>query len=195
MEHIVIPSTFCPFPLRVNPHLEALQQYSLEWAQHFYQMYHLQDDAMIQRFVKGSYYKCVAYAYPNAGFQELVLAHDLIAWGFILDDYFDYGPFRAEPDHVREDIAHILSILLYPDVSNSLPSPQSPIATQLIQLWQNLIPPTTQLWRKRFFQHAADWILVLMSGKRRIALRGSFLMRKPTGKSVSTQEAHIPTLI
>jgi hypothetical protein len=158
MEPIAIPSTFCPFPLRVNPHLEALRQYSLGWAQRFYQMYDLGDDITLQRFIKGSYYKFIAYTYPIADFRILTLAHDWIVWGFILDDYFDYGPFRAEPDHVREYVNHLLSILSCHDLSDSPSFSQDPLATQLFHLWQQVLPYTTQLWRERFFQHTSDWL-------------------------------------
>lgn len=89
----------CPFPLCINPHLEAAQQASLDWLQRFGLITSPKQHARVS---KAHLSTLVAGFYPNAELSELELASDYVCWAFALDDIGDETNVGERPARLME---------------------------------------------------------------------------------------------
>ncbi|MFI7643256.1 hypothetical protein [Nonomuraea sp. NPDC049400] len=82
LEPFTLPSLTCPFPVRVSPHVAAIQAGTQQWVEHFdiltrQQMHH---------FTRAAYGELTARVYPYARLPMLQLTGDWISWLFAIDD-------------------------------------------------------------------------------------------------------------
>ena len=89
----------CPFPLRISPHLAAVETSSLAWLQRFGLTPTLKHRA---RVTKAHLSTLVAGFYPDAGLAELELASDYVCWAFALDDIGDETEVGERPSRLME---------------------------------------------------------------------------------------------
>jgi len=89
----------CPFPPRINPHLQAVEASSVSWLQHFGLTPTLRHQA---RVTKAHLSTLVAGFYPTAQLAELQLASDYVCWAFALDDLGDETEVGARPARLME---------------------------------------------------------------------------------------------
>jgi len=92
-------SITCPFPLRINPHLEAAERASLAWLDELGLTPTVSQRA---RASKAHLSTLVAGFYPNAALPELQLASDYVCWAFALDDVGDETDVGARPARLME---------------------------------------------------------------------------------------------
>lgn len=82
----------CPFPLRINRHVQAAHQHSLRWIKQRFG-----DEILAQKAARARMAWMVAGFYPSAGLRELSLASDYLCWAFALDDLGDETPIGERP--------------------------------------------------------------------------------------------------
>jgi len=82
----------CPFPLRLNRHVEAAHQHSQRWLERAFH-----DERLTQKAARARMAWMVAGFYPDAGIAELSLAADYLCWAFALDDLGDETPIGERP--------------------------------------------------------------------------------------------------
>jgi len=87
----------CPFPLRLNKHVQAAHEHSLRWVKQVYG-----DELLAQKAGKARMAWMVAGFYPTAGIVELSLAADYLCWAFALDDLGDETPIGERPAQLSE---------------------------------------------------------------------------------------------
>ncbi|QIR39777.1 terpene synthase family protein [Tolypothrix sp. PCC 7910] len=108
MEKFVLPNLYCPFPTRINPHVEVLADYSMEWVLR----YKLMDrESLYQKFSKAKFYLLTAGAYPDCPLEELKIANDVISWLFIWDDQCDVSDLGKKPELVKSLCNRFIEIL------------------------------------------------------------------------------------
>src|SRR5437870_6036965 len=71
----------CPFPLRINQHVQAAHEHSMRWVKRAFG-----DELLAQKTGRARMAWMVAGFYPEAGIAELSLAADYLCWAFALDD-------------------------------------------------------------------------------------------------------------
>jgi len=89
----------CPFPLRINGHLEAVERSSLAWLQQLGLTTNLKQQARVS---KAHLSTLVAGFYPEAELAELELASDYVCWAFALDDLGDETEVGERPARLME---------------------------------------------------------------------------------------------
>ena len=89
----------CPFPLRINAHVEAAEQASLEWLLRLGLASNAQQQARVS---KAHLSTLVAGFYPNSGLEQLKLASDYVCWAFALDDIGDETEVGERPARLME---------------------------------------------------------------------------------------------
>jgi 5-epi-alpha-selinene synthase len=94
---IVAEALRCPFPLRLNRHVQAAHEHSLRWVKQVYG-----DELLAQKAGKARMAWMVAGFYPTAGIVELSLAADYLCWAFALDDLGDETPIGERPAQLSE---------------------------------------------------------------------------------------------
>ncbi|BAY33228.1 Terpene synthase, metal-binding protein [Nostoc carneum NIES-2107] len=108
MEKFVLPNLYCPFPTRINDHVEVLAEYSLEWILR----YKLMDrESLYQKFFKAKFYLLSAGTYPDCPLEELKIANDVISWLFIWDDQCDVSDLGKKPELLKSLCNRFLEIL------------------------------------------------------------------------------------
>jgi 5-epi-alpha-selinene synthase len=151
MAGILKPDLYCPFPSQMNPHVEALEEYSFNWAMNFRLV---QGEAAIRRFRAAQYHRLSARTYPKAGLEELKLVNDWMVWLFMWDDQFDEAP-AATPANQLDAILDGYRIIL---TNVATTSSQGPAANALQDLCRRTFWRMPPRWRSRFAQHCLQWL-------------------------------------
>jgi 5-epi-alpha-selinene synthase len=94
---IVAEALRCPFPLRLNKHVQAAHEHSLNWMKQVYG-----DELLAQKAGKARMAWMVAGFYPTAGVVELSLSADYLCWAFALDDLGDETQIGERPAQLSE---------------------------------------------------------------------------------------------
>jgi Terpene synthase family 2, C-terminal metal binding len=94
---IVAEALRCPFPLRINKHVQAAHEHSLRWVKRVFG-----DELLAQKAGRARMAWMVAGFYPTAGIAELSLAADYLCWAFALDDLGDETPIGERPAQLAE---------------------------------------------------------------------------------------------
>jgi hypothetical protein len=87
----------CPFPLRINRHVQQAHEHSTRWVGQAFG-----DLQLAQRARRARMAWMVAGFYPQAGRPELCLAADYLCWAFALDDLGDETPVGERPAQLAE---------------------------------------------------------------------------------------------
>lgn len=94
---LVADALRCPFPLRINHHVQAAHEHSLRWVRQCFG-----DELLAQKAARARMAWMVAGFYPDAGSTELALASDYLCWAFALDDLGDETPIGERPAQLSE---------------------------------------------------------------------------------------------
>lgn len=94
---VVAEALRCPFPLRVNPHVQAAHEHSRSWLERLFG-----DEVLAKKAERARMAWMVAGFYPTAGVVELSLAADYLCWAFALDDLGDETPIGERPSQLAE---------------------------------------------------------------------------------------------
>lgn len=98
-----------------------------------------------------------AMAYPTASRDNLLLAHDWMAWLFEYDDQFDEGDDGHSTDRARQSREGLLSIL--GDMSaGAREVPRRTLHSGLSDIWSRLRSVAAPGLRERFAGHVADYL-------------------------------------
>lgn len=94
---LVAEALRCPFPLRVNRHVQQAHEHSLRWVRQTFG-----DELLAQKVSRARMAWMVAGFYPDTGSAELCLASDYLCWAFALDDLGDETPLGERPSQLAE---------------------------------------------------------------------------------------------
>lgn len=103
---VAIPELYCPFPSRINPHVESAHCHSLEWAQR----HHLVDDVTYHRLQKARLSWLAARVCLGASAKILNIVSDFVVWIFIFDDHCEQVLRRGELVSWSNTFSHIIEI-------------------------------------------------------------------------------------
>lgn len=150
MEHtITIPRLYCPFPSRISPFAEKVDQHTFRWL-HKYDL--LQSQEMYAKFKKFKFAWMTARTYPYADYEFLCIANNLYSWLFVLDDQLDN--IKPETNSVREKtflqkfIADFTRILRYDKMVS--PDEGGNILASLSDFWGHMLKISSASWQSQF---------------------------------------------
>ncbi len=94
---VIADALRCPFPLRINRHVQIAHERSLRWVKQTFG-----DELLAQKASRARMAWMVAGFYPEAGSLELCLASDYLCWAFALDDLGDETPIGERPTQLAD---------------------------------------------------------------------------------------------
>ena len=154
MQHITLPTFYCPFPPEMHPQVAEVHQHTLNWARGHRL---LQREAAIRRFNTSRFAWLAARVHSRTNFEELALTNDFFTWLFMLDDQFDDSSFGRQPERMHVVVDRLLTVLGIERGANIQPL-QGPVAETLQELWERAKPLTTVRWQQRFADHLSDYL-------------------------------------
>jgi len=122
----------CPFPLRINQHVQAAHEHSLRWLKRVFG-----DELLAQKAGRARMAWMVAGFYPSAGVAELSLAADYLCWAFALDDLGDETTIGERP-------AQLASLFEQFDAVFT-DAPLAPSATALVLALRDIVTRLRQI--------------------------------------------------
>ena len=143
MPEFAIPPLYCPFPSTIHPQTEALTLHATHWVQRF----HLFEDAAAEHFRAEQYWRLIARVYPNLDFASLAIITDWNSWGFYLDDLGDSPAASTHLLSLQATFDGIMAVLA--EAPTVRPEP---LFTSLHDIWQRIVPRSTEAWRERLRQ-------------------------------------------
>ncbi|MFE1173041.1 terpene cyclase [Streptomyces sp. NPDC058773] len=154
-----MPDIFCPFPHRINPHVEEARAHLVDWTRHTGL---IEREAAGKRFAKADFGWFAAMVYPTADAARLNLMADWFAWLFLVDDQLDDGSVGRSLDWARDIVDGMRAVLESPDHGAAAAAdPNVPVAVSaLADLWLRTAPDATADWRRRFVRHLDDCLTV-----------------------------------
>lgn len=150
MERIILPAIYCPFPSRISPYVEPVQEHSLAWVQRWHL---IQKESALRRFASARFAWLAARAHADAELEDLALICDWHVWLFLFDDQFDDGALGRQPERMQTILEELLTIVKHSPIS----PPEKPIAQALNDFWSRAITRTSLAWQERFAQHIAAY--------------------------------------
>jgi 5-epi-alpha-selinene synthase len=102
------PELYYPFPFIVNTHVDALEDYAIEWVLKFNL---LENKLSLKTLRKSKFHYLAASTYPYSEFEELKIANDWYNWLFIWDDQCDMSDIGKQPKLLEVFHQRFLEIL------------------------------------------------------------------------------------
>ena len=113
----------------------------------------MQTPAVQQRCMRHNYGGLVAYTYPRAGHEGLVLCQKWLTIGFLFDDLFSEG--KRSYEQLFSTISVIKETLLAED--SVTPRPAAPALRALTELRSESLKSRSRAWSDRFVQNIVDF--------------------------------------
>ncbi|MFI6843058.1 terpene synthase family protein [Kitasatospora sp. NBC_00085] len=148
------PAFVMPYPVRMNPHLEAARERAAEWAErtgltgpdgvwgreHF-------DLLELALFT--------ALTQPDLSREELLLVGDWNVWAFAVDDHFLRYKAAADEPGAQRFVTRLAACM--PLGSAAAPAPQHPVEAALADVWTRSAPALPAGLRRRLRDAALDF--------------------------------------
>ncbi|HZV48549.1 MAG TPA: hypothetical protein VFD49_02125 [Candidatus Dormibacteraeota bacterium] len=149
-ETVPVRTPHCPFPSRLNPHVEAVHEHTVEWVRRFHLV---EKPAAMERFMASRYTWLAARLYPTAGLEELQLLNDWMVWLFMFDDQFDDHPDAfsvARAEHILDDFRAVV-------VDPTLPLAAGLAVRALRDLCRRTYARMGSQWCRRYRRHVLQF--------------------------------------
>ncbi|MEU6723292.1 terpene synthase family protein [Nonomuraea wenchangensis] len=150
-----LPDFYVPYPARLNPHLEAANTHSKQWAR---DMGMLEGSGVWEEadLDAHDYPLMCAYTHPDCDADELCLITDWYVWVFFFDDHF-LEVFKRSGD-LEGSRGYLARLAAFMPMGGdlSMPEPANPVEAGLADLWVRTVPGMSQDWRERFAENTRN---------------------------------------
>lgn len=150
MKTITLPSLYCPWRPRINPHVNAVSNHTDNWVKQF----GLFNEESFKSYQAANFAYLTARFYPTATPERLDLANDLNTLLFCLDDAMDNQVIKSDitgtRHHFEQFIHACLSILEQRNVRPQ--SGETAVFAGLKDVWSRLLPISSELWQTCFIR-------------------------------------------
>ena len=154
------PDFRMPFPLALNPNLDASREHIVEWAGRMGLLEPSDEVAAVWNEPLLRDYDlplCAAGIDPDASPEQLDLTSDWLCWGTYGDDYYPVV-FGRTPDMAAAKAATDRLPLFMPLESEAVPAALNPLEASLADLWQRTAATLSESGRRAFRQTVEDMI-------------------------------------
>lgn len=149
MQNIAIPRLLCPFTSRINSHVYAVKEHTDQWVLEF----GLCSEEELEKYHAENYSAFTSRFYPDADYEHLCIANDLIALLFIIDDrtdaQFSKTTIESE-DALNQFIGKIIAIANQNMTLQEAKQERNPVFHAFADVWQRLFCATRDLWINSF---------------------------------------------
>ncbi len=151
MKELLSPGLYCPFPSKINKHVDVLQESAIEWVLRFNL---LDNESTYKRFSNSKFFLLAASAYPDSNLEELKIASDWLSWVFIWDDQCDLSDLGKKPEVLKIFNQRYLEILNGVEVT----SRDTPLALALNNLKERILARRNLTWFHHFITSFQEWL-------------------------------------
>ena len=139
MRMITLPSVYCPFPRRSNPHDAHAWTLTVDWVS---RVGLVPREALLH--LRGlDYHRLSAYAFPDAGLAQLALVNDWMTLFYLFDKQWD----DARPDALSAEQAALMGALRGGPLAAT---GGSPLQTALLDARRRMLELGSDAWMERF---------------------------------------------
>lgn len=149
------PPIWCPFPVRIHPDTEGLDDDLVAWAQTFGLIRSPEHEQQIRHAGFGAF---AARVHPDALHLRLVAQWYLFAW--LLDDPLDEEDMASSKEAAIRIATELKDQFRIDFLLPSPPVHPSPLASAWSDLWRRTAPTMSLEWRARFLSHYRDYLAV-----------------------------------
>ncbi len=143
----IIPDIPLPFPRRINPLADAVEQHNRAWARRFGLV---GSDAAARRFDDSDYGGFAARTYCTAVYEDLALCVEWMAWYALLDDQLSEGAYNTAQAWDRA-LPGLCTAVLHPEQDTD--SQASPAVRALTDMCRRTLRRMSPTWYERFASH------------------------------------------
>lgn len=149
-----LPDLHMPFTFRTNPQIDAARRYAVDWARRmgFFDSLPGVEAGGVwdeRQFIGLDLPHCASMIHADAGFDELCISSDWLAWGTYGDDFFPavFGTTRnaAAAKLCNERLPAFMPLDL-----GATPEPANPLERSLDDLWRRTAAPMAPAARAEF---------------------------------------------
>jgi germacradienol/geosmin synthase len=161
-----LPQIYMPFPLRINPHLDAARRSAIGYARR-QGMLDVRPDLpgsglwTEARLAGFDFPLCAAGFNPDASGPELEIASQWLTWGTYADDYFP-AVYNSSRDLAGAKAFVLRLALFMPLGGEAPPVPVTAVERGLLDLWLRsapaLSPPAQQVLRRSIEDMLESWL-------------------------------------
>ncbi|WP_017613248.1 terpene synthase family protein [Nocardiopsis salina] len=158
--HLELPDLYMPFSIRTNPLIDEARSYAVGWARRmgFFDSVPGVEAGGVwdeRQFIGLDLAHCASMIHADAGFEELCISSDWLAWGTYGDDFFPvvFGTTRntAAAKLCNERFPAFMPLDLGPT-----PEPTNPMERSLADLWRRTAAPMDPAARAEFRRAVED---------------------------------------
>ncbi|MDQ0592101.1 hypothetical protein QFZ37_000470 [Chryseobacterium ginsenosidimutans] len=149
MKNLTIPRLYCPFSSVLNPHTDAVKQHTDQWVIKFGLCF--KED--FERYNANNYSAFTARFYPNADYDQLCIASDLVALLFIVDDHIDsqFAESAVEKEFALRQFIEKFMTVINPKIElQTTQQFENPVFIALADVWSRLICISRDEWIRSF---------------------------------------------
>ncbi|MFW6642363.1 terpene synthase family protein [Nocardiopsis algeriensis] len=155
-----LPELYMPFPVRTNPHIDAARTYAVDWARRmgFFDSLPGTEVGGVwdeRQFIGLDLAHCAAMIHADAGYEQLCLSADWLAWGTYGDDFFPlvFGNTRST---AAAKLCNERLPAFMPLDAGATPEPSNPLERGLADLWRRTAGPMAPAARAEFRKAVED---------------------------------------
>lgn len=123
---------YCPFPARISPYADAVEQHTDQWTQAF----DLHRGDSFLEYKRAAFGHMTSRFYPTANFRRLSITNDLLVLLFLLDDMLDHETAPDAPPVNFEQLARQFCNVLVHDETHTRQS--GPVLAALSDVWRRM---------------------------------------------------------
>lgn len=166
MKNLIIPRLYCPFPSKLNPHVEQIKKHTDEWVIKF----GLCND--MKNYYSDNYSYFTGRLYPNAPYDRLCIVNDFFTLLFFIDDKLDSPLAKTAIEKeitVKEFVKRIMAVIKQEKALEQ--KENNPIFAALEDVWRRLADRSDNVWLASFVKEieyileAALWEYKNSAGK------------------------------
>ncbi|KDQ10835.1 hypothetical protein BOTBODRAFT_115253 [Botryobasidium botryosum FD-172 SS1] len=136
---------YCPFQLKVNPHMDTAAAESDEWME---KSGVLESTGMRKRYIGARFNYLSAACFPEANFDRFRLCCDYINALFAFDDVIDDGDLKEDIEGAKAAADIVMASLMNPKTCK----PTFIAADMLRDFWERAVESATPGCRRRFIE-------------------------------------------
>ncbi|HET6504771.1 MAG TPA: germacradienol/geosmin synthase [Amycolatopsis sp.] len=152
--HLTLPELYMPYPVRMNPHLDAAREHTVAWARSMGMFDSVPGvahggvwDERRARAIDLAH--CAAMLHADATPEDLYVSSDWLTWGTYGDDYYP-AAFGNSRNLVAARLCNERLSAFMPLDGEPVPEPVNALERGLAELWQRTVGPMSRRARESF---------------------------------------------
>lgn len=153
---IQVQNLYCPCEPGINPHVEAIQQSSMQWVRQFNL---ITSEKALERFRKANFSLLTARAFPvTENLVALSAVNDFTTWLFLFDDQVDDSVEGKNEEYLENITAKLMEVMVNDPIDPIGGAAPLPLVAGLSDIWQRLRSLGDEAWQTRFATRISEYL-------------------------------------